>query len=583
MCIIWLWSSLLITILNTVAQDCPEYIRTQYDYIIVGAGTAGSVLAARLSEDPRNQVLLLEAGDKETDRPETPFITTPGLAKQLRNSSVDWKYFTHPQENALFGYRNKQAALPRGKVIGGTFAMNDMIYQRGSPGIFDEWDKKGAKGWGFKHVAPYFRKSVDTKVMELSKSDLHRSCGPMTVSTLQPTSLLNVYFNATQSLGYDAINCNEKEDQGICRIQTNIRGGERLTTAKAYLNEARGRQNLNIVTKALVSRVLIARRQAVGIEFIFSNVSFQVLASNEVILSAGSYGSPKILFLSGIGPREQLYNLQIPVIADLPVGENLQDHISVDIRVFVNVSTMKPNSNLDRLMIDQYFYQRKGLMASIGGSEAFLFANTNKTRPSPYPDLQLTFKSTIADHDHKLLRVMNKDDELIKSWYSLGKKKDGITITVKLLHPKSRGHLKLNSTDPNEMPIIDPEYLSNVEDIKTLYEGIKIVKSIIETPIMQSIGATMEPTFKGCKEFKFDSDLYWKCYIQTFSDPGHHPVSTCKMGAFNDVRSVVDNKLRVKDVFNLRVVDASVFPEITDHPNAATIMIAERAAALILK
>ncbi|CAG2244395.1 unnamed protein product [Mytilus edulis] len=222
---------------------------------VVGAGTAGSVLAARLSEDPRVQVLLLEAGDKETDRPETPFITTPGLAKQLRNSSVDWKYFTQPQENALFGYKNKQAALPRGKVIGGTFALNDMIYQRGSPGIFDEWDKKGAKGWGFKHVAPYFRKSVDTKVIELSKSDLHRSCGPMTVSTLQPTSLLNVYFNATQSLGYDAINCNEKEDQGICRIQTNIRGGERLTTAKAYLNEARGRQNLNIVTKALVSRV----------------------------------------------------------------------------------------------------------------------------------------------------------------------------------------------------------------------------------------------------------------------------------------------------------------------------------------
>ncbi|XP_048765520.1 L-sorbose 1-dehydrogenase-like [Ostrea edulis] len=561
--------------------ECPEYMRRRYDYIVVGSGSAGTVLAARLSENPDHRVLLVEAGESDRERKETPYIDIPALYPLLVNSSVDWGYYSVPQRHAGYAFNNRQFPLPQGKVSGGTFSINKMIYQRGSRHIYDYWASSGASGWSFREILKYFRRSEDIAVPELARSTYHEQCGQLRVSRLPPSPLLKLYLKAANGLGYRTINCNEGTDIGVCRIHTNIKFGERWNTLKGFIRPALGRRNLDMVTDAHVSKVLISNRKAQGIEFIHRGISFSVQTDKEVILAAGTYGSPAILIRSGIGPAELLQKLQIPPISLIPVGESLQDHPTVNIRVLVKVPTIKPHAIADQVKNNQYLFQRTGLLAELRGTEALLTLQSNPNSIIAYPDLQITFTSSLGDHDPMIDYVGNKNLTFIKSWYSIARGRDGVTLNIKLLHPASRGKMILNSVDPKVSPSIDPAYLSSPEDVKLLIKGIRKAQELLKTPAFRDVRASLGPSFSGCLHFVQDSDAYWECYIRHFMEPGHNPVSTNKMGSVNDGSTVVGPNLKVKGVSGLRVADASIIPEITDYTNAATIMIAEKAADLI--
>ncbi|KAK3098506.1 hypothetical protein FSP39_020172 [Pinctada imbricata] len=551
-----------------------------YSVEIIGAGSAGSVIADRISaNDPRINILLIEAGEPETGRRESPLIDIPSLHPMLINSSVDWGYLSVPQRHAGLGFNNRRIPLPQGKVSGGSFSINGLIYQRGSRHIYDAWEAMGATGWGFKDILKYFRRSEDISVPELMKSTYHKTCGPLRVSRLAPSPLLNIYIDAAGELGYPVINCNEGLDEGICRVQTNIKDGRRWTTLDGFTRNAIGRQNVDMVTDA---HVLISKRKALGIEFIHRGIAFKVRATREIILTAGPYGTPQILLRSGIGPPNQLNRFKIPPIAFLPVGENLQDHAVLGIRVLVKVPTIKPNPMSDIIKMNQYLFQRKGLMAELGGTEAILTMNTKQTKgPEKYPNLQIEFKSTLPDHDPGALRIANKRSDLLDNWFTLARLKDGIYLVLKPLHPKSRGNIKLGGTDIKDTPFIDPQYLSNNEDLDEFVNGIRVIQRLLKTSVFKKMGASLGPTFSGCMNHPRDSDEYWRCFIKHFVESGNNPVGTAKMGAVNDNTTVVGPDLKVKEIEGLRVADSSVIPEITDYVNAATIMIAERAAEFI--
>lgn len=578
----FLWMAVLLVLLRPLRSiECPEYMRRRYDYIIVGSGSAGTVLAARLSENPDHRVLLVEAGESDRERKETPYIDIPALYPLLVNSSVDWGYYSVPQRFSGYAFNNRQFPLPQGKVSGGTFSINRMIYQRGSRHIYDYWASSGATGWSFREILKYFRRSEDISVPELARSTYHEQCGPLRVSRLPPSPLLSLYLKGANSLGYRTINCNEGIDVGVCRIHTNIKFGERWNTLKGFIRPALGRRNLDMVTDAHVSKVLISNRRAQGIEFIHRGISFSVQTDKEVILTAGTYGSPAILIRSGIGPADQLQRLQVPPISLIPVGESLQDHPTVNIRVLLKAPTIKPHAIADQVKNNQYLFQRTGLLAELRGTEALLTLQSDPTSIIAYPDLQITFTSALGDHDPMIDFVGNKNLSFIKSWYSIARGQDGVTMNIKLLHPVSRGSLKLNSVDPRVPPVIDPAYLSNPEDIRVLIKGIRKVQDLIKTPPFQEVQASFGPSFSGCLHLARDSDAYWECYIRHFMEPGHNPVSTSKMGSVNDGSTVVGPDLKVKGIIGLRVADASIIPEITDYTNAATIMVAEKAADII--
>ncbi|XP_062583604.1 L-sorbose 1-dehydrogenase-like [Saccostrea cucullata] len=563
------------------SYECPEYMRRRYDFIVVGSGSAGTVLAARLSENPDHRVLLVEAGESDRERKETPYMDIPALYPLLVNSSVDWGYYSVPQKHAGYAYNNRQFPLPQGKVSGGTFSINKMIYQRGSRHIYDYWASSGASGWSFREILKYFRRSEDIAVPELARSTYHERCGNLRVSRLPPSPFLNTYLNAANTIGYKTINCNEGADIGVCRIHTNIKFGERWNTLKGFIRPALGRRNLDMVTDAHVSKVLISDRRAKGIEFIHRGISFSVQTDKEVILAAGTYGSPAILIRSGIGSTSVINMLQVPPISLVPVGESLQDHPTVSLRVLVQQPTIKPHAIADQVKNNQYLFQRTGMLAELRGTEALLTFQSDPTSIIAYPDLQITFTSSLGDHDPMIDYVGNKNVSFIKSWYSLARGRDGITLNIKLLHPSSRGTLTLNSLDPKVPPVIDPAYLSSPGDIRVLIKGIRKAQALIQTPEFQEMKASLGPSFSGCLHHARNSDAYWDCYIRHFMEPGHNAVSTNKMGSVNDGSTVVGPDLKVKGVSGLRVADASVIPEITDYTNAATIMIAEKAADLI--
>ncbi|KAB2871356.1 MAG: choline dehydrogenase [Burkholderiaceae bacterium] len=524
-----------------------------FDYLIVGGGSAGCVLAARLSEDPKVRVALLEAGPPDT----SVLIHCPaGLAVLAKNGQANWAFETVPQA----GLSGRRGYVPRGKVLGGSSSVNAMVYIRGQRGDYDHWAAEGNPGWGFDDVLPYFKRSEHN---ERGADAWHGSGGPLNVMDLRsPNRFGPVFVEAARQAGHAAnADFNAAEQEGVGLYQVTHRNGERCSAAKAYLAPARSRPNLTVFTDVRVSRIVSDGRRATGIEFIQAGSRQRLAAAREVLLCAGAAQSPQLLMLSGIGPGEELQRLGIAVVHDLPgVGRHLHDH--PDIVQVVDAPHLKDLFGLSlagavRVLRGIFEWRRtRSGMLTTNFAEAGGFIKSSPDMPAP--DLQLHFViGKLIDHGRKTV---------------FG---HGYSCHVCLLQPKSRGRVSLASADPTAAPRIDPNFLAEPEDVQRLVRGFKAMRTILSQPALSGYGGRELAASAAAR-----SDDEIEAFIRAHADTIYHPVGSCRMGP--GALDVVDPQLRVHGMQGLRVVDASIMPRIVSgNTNAPTIMIAEKASDLI--
>ncbi|MBZ5855505.1 GMC family oxidoreductase [Flavihumibacter profundi] len=535
-----------------------ESNRERFDYIIIGAGSAGCVLANRLSENPANKVLLLEAGgpDKKME------IGIPAAYGNLHRSEVDWGFSTEPQSHI----NNRRIYLPRGKTLGGCSSTNAMAYVRGNHADYDEWESLGNKGWGYKDVLPYFKKSEHNEDIT---NDYHGKDGALNITFAKyfQTPFAHAFVDACIELGIPENNdYNGAKQEGAGLFQFSIKNGKRHSTATAFLKPVLNRTNLTVITKAMVKEILIDGNRATGLEYITSNNnSRKVYASKEIILSAGAFQSPQLLMLSGIGDAETLKRQGITIKKELPgVGKNLQDHLFFFVSGISKQQEgfnhhLKPLNQVADLV--KYMVSHKGVL-TCSPLEAVAFLGING---DSNVNLQFHFVPLHVGNDYKA-------DVYNPATYP---KRDGFSILPTLIKPKSRGYIGLKSAYPGDAPLIQPNFLSEEDDLKTLVAGAKKALEVLNanafSPYLHSISAPMDQSEAGIIE-----------HIKKSVETVYHPVGTCKMG--NDTMSVVDDQLQVHGIEGLRVADASIMPTIVaGNTNAAVIMIAEKAADILLR
>jgi choline dehydrogenase len=501
---------------------------TKYDYIVIGAGSAGCVVANRLTEDPDVTVLLLEAGNRATK----PEIQVPVSWTSLLGTELDWAYFTEPEPNL----KGRKIFHSHGKVVGGTSSINGMIYVRGHRQDFDRWEALGNHGWSYEEVLPYFKKSEN---QQRGASEFHGVDGPLSVTDpIAPAATSQRFIAAAAQIGYD-INpdFNGAQQAGAGLYQLTIKDGQRHSAAAAFLVPILDRPNLSIQTGTLVTRLLFEGTRTVGVEYLSEGMLHQVDVDREVILSAGVFDSPKLLMLSGIGNKEELRQLNIPVVIDLPgVGQNLQDHIAVPVG-YQAIENVQPAST-----------------SNIGEAGLFLCTEGGLNQ---VPDLQLIFAPVL--------------------WVPPGypNQGSGFACIASLNHTLNRGSVTLRSIDPKDSPCIRMNYLQSESDVQKLVLGLRIIRELFNTDLFDDFRG--EEVAPGADAI---GDEALEAYVGEVVNTSYHSVGTCKMGT--DPMAVVDPELRVHGVEGLRVVDASIMPTITTgNTNAPTIMIGEKAADLI--
>ena len=534
------------------------------DYIIVGAGSAGCVLANRLTEDGRTRVLLLEAGGD--DRPlhnlsqffSNLMIHVPvGYSHTLKDPKVNWLYTTEPDETG------RVHVWPRGKVLGGSSSINGLLYIRGQRADYDGWRQMGCEGWAWDDVEPYFRRSEN---QERGACEVHGAGGPLHVS--DPTmshEVSDAVVQACRNIGLPARDPNGPEQEGVSWYQLNIRKGARCSAAVAYLHPAMSRPNLRVETQALASRILFEGRRAVGVEFTQRGERRVARANAEVILAGGAINSPQLLQLSGVGPASLLRKHGIEVVADLPgVGENLQDHFATATTCRLKPGTLSINElTRGAALLKQaakYLFTRTGLLAI---SPAHIAVFCRSREGLAYPDLQFHILPATFDVD-----------ELVQQKMVL-EKQPGLTLAAYQMRPESRGTVRIKSPDPATYPAITPNYLSDPLDEEVTVAGIRWARRIAATaPLSDYVDHETNP---GADRASDEDLLAWARERGTTL---YHPVGTCAMG--RGPNAVVDTQLRVHGIEDLRVVDASVMPRlISGNTNAPTIMIAEKASDMI--
>lgn len=533
---------------------------TNFDYIIVGGGSAGCVLANRLSEDPAVKVCLLEAGPVD----KSPFIRMPiGIVFMMMSRTMNWRYYTEPQAKL----NNRYMYWPRGKTLGGSSSSNAMVYTRGHAADYDQWASLGNPGWSYADVLPLFKRSEHH---ERGATPFHGVGGPLNVADLRTPNLLSGVF---VQAGVETGQVRNKDfsgasQEGVGLYQVTQKNGERWSVSRAYLHPAMKRPNLTVVTDALASRVLFEGKRATGVSYLKGGKEVSVHAGREVILSGGAINSPQLLMLSGVGSAAELARHGIAQVHELPgVGQNLQDHLDVLV-VHKCVKPVSLGISFRNLLAQSwhlltYLVQRKGPLTT-NAAEGGGFVKSDASQA--IPDLQYHFTpATLDDHGRNLSRA---------AFTLFG---HGYALHVCDLRPKSRGHIGLKSSNPRDPALIEPNYLSHPDDMATLEKGVKAARTLLAARAFDPYRG--EELFPG-KQVQSDEEI--RDFIRRKAGTIYHPVGTCKMG--HDPMAVVDATLKVHGMAGLRVVDASIMPTLVGgNTNAPTVMIAEKAADMILQ
>ncbi|GAA0266563.1 GMC family oxidoreductase N-terminal domain-containing protein [Alteraurantiacibacter aestuarii] len=529
-------------------------IAGEFDYLVIGAGSAGAALAARLSEDETKTVCVLEAGGHDSH----PFIHVPSfVAAAIGRKETNWSFETVPQP----GMAGRKIGVPRGRVLGGSGAINGMVYFRGHPTDYDDWSDAGCTGWSYAEVLPYFTRTEHNE--NYPASVFHGTDGPINVKHVENPNQLNYSFmDALASLQFPACpDFNGPDPEGYGRRQGLIGKGLRQSTARQMLLPAMERGNIHLQTDARVARILVEDGRAIGVELVDGKV---IRARHEVVLSAGTVQTPQILMLSGIGPAAHLKEMGVDVVHDLPaVGENYHDHVASPLHMETSDSTSYGISwkaaPRDIAWFFYYLATRKGPLAgNVFESVAFLRTDPSLTKP----DVQFVFQPA------KRLTVKGVP-------FPVG---HGYAISPVALYPKSRGTIRLGSNDPAAAPLIDPRLLQEPEDIQPLIRALKIARAAFASDAFKRYNGT-----EVAPGAEVTSDAALDAYIRETGYTVHHPVGTCKMGAAGDASAVVDPQLRVRGITGLRVADASVMPSVIGgNTNAPCVMIGERCADFIL-
>lgn len=540
-------------------------IAMTFDYIIVGAGSAGCVLANRLSQDPAASVLLLEAGG-----PDTKFeLQIPAAYSKLNGTAVDWGFWTEPQ-TAL---NNRRMYQPRGKTLGGCSSTNAMAYVRGNRLDYDDWAALGNVGWGYEDVLPYFIRSEHNEQLNQLDARYHGNGGPINVTFAQyRTVLADAFLDACTQTGIRKNqDYNGAEQEGAGLFQFTIKNGKRHSAATAFLKPALNRPNLTVITRAFTTQILLTNDRATGVAFITGkNKTETATARREVILSAGAFQSPQLLMLSGIGPADALRQVGIALKKELPgVGQNLQDHLFTGVSSLSSQRGISSNFHLKPLNqikgLGNWLLSKSGPM-SISPLEAVAFIKTEPDDAALHqPNMQFHFAPVHMGDDYKT------DMYDIGTWPTT----DGYIILPTLLKPKSRGYVGLRSANPLDTPLIQPNYLTHEDDRRVLIQGIRQALAVKQADAFGPYRERIQTPVNSSSD-----DAIWQHILQQL-ETVYHPVGTCKMGT--DEMAVVDADLRVRGVEGLRVIDASVMPTIVSgNTNAPTIMIAEKGADLVL-
>lgn len=541
-------------------------IRDEYDYVIIGGGSAGSVVAHRLAELANVSILVIEAGGYDYDH--SIRIPVAEMALLDPDKNLVWNYRTQPQSNAAQGFINNQMTLPMGKVLGGSSSVGDMVYGRGNPADYTAW---GAT-WSWDTLLPYFLKSENA--VDIDASSNHNKEGVLPVSrSTEECELSSAFSQAAQGLGLKEVDYTSKDQIGIAQTLYTMVGGERWSAARAFLEPAINRRyKVHVVTESVASKILFSGNRAVSVVYNQDGVSVVVRAKKEIILSGGAIETPKLLMLSGIGPRSELDKHKIPSIVDLPVGQGLRDPLKLWMRYKSNdrVSVTKDKvTSLNSFL--KYYFTKTGEWSQSLQSQSTAFISTTD---DSVPDININLLRTVAvANQAEILGVKYElEGQFNNELYDTNS--EGFTFVPTLLHPQSSGNVGLRSSNYHDPPLIDPAYLSNDGDVETILQAVRYVQKLVSSAALSPLvsGAVLYPS----NPHPVDTDDYWRHVIRQFAFTTGNPSGTCSIG------KVVNEDLTVKGVEGLRVVDASVFPSTVSSDNTGVIYaVAERAADLV--